>query len=619
VPTRVVVAVVSSVAVLVAGAVALVVVTGQRSGSPEAHGDPSRLPVGGVKAAWELSIGEYTGTAMDVRSGSIALTDLGIGPDAVNHVEVVDAATGRGRWSIETRADWMTNADGTLTATGSGIGFLSSTAYGGGNTVQAVRLSSGDVVWENHRDDGYGASAVGGLILLNSQADISALDPDTGAKRWQWAPAGDCGEYGPQLDTSAPGMLIVQCGERIERVDLRSGASSWQWSAADGCELRDEASSAQFVGVVVTCGQEQKVHALDAATGKESWSGNIEWDPANADPGDPGQGTSSVEMITAAGTSLTMTDGLLWGPAGKLVRLDAKETPVDGGAGPDGVLLGRADGKSTVLTLLDPASGVRRWERAIPFSAQSDESRGKIGGYALRASGERYYLIGEIPGIWPGIIGLIDARSGHLTLSATGRGNVETIGVGADGTIYATFGAYGKSRLTALRVTGASTGFLGTKVDAKQWPDACSLLPTKRFQAAYPRVTPAVRPLRVQLPEVEMPLPVSCRYIPPSIHGTEVTVTVAWLADDAATANHAAKEQDPDGREPAPLTVGTANWPALRWVDTNTGVDPAARIRVSFAVGRCVADVETLGDSKQLPKLASTVADNLASSAGCAA
>jgi hypothetical protein len=201
------------------------------------------------------------------------------------------------------------------------------------------------------------------------------------------------------------------------------------------------------IAATVTCGQEQKVHAVDAATGKERWSRKVDWDRAAADPGDPEQGTSSVEVIAAAGTSLVMTDGLLWGP----------------------------DGKSTVLTLLVPANGARRWERALLFPAESDYSRGWIGGYTLRAGGERYCLVGKIPGIWPGIIGLIDARSGDLTLSATGRGDVETIGVGDDGAIYATFGAYGKSRLTALQVTGGSTGFLGHQ--GGRWPVARRLQP----------------------------------------------------------------------------------------------------------------------------------------------
>jgi hypothetical protein len=620
-PTRAVVAIAASATALVLATILVIVVAGRQPGSSEANFEPSRLPVGGVVASWELPIGEYSGTAMAQRSRNIALTDIGIGPDAINHVKVIDAATGRERWSTGTRAAWMTNADGTLTATDDGIGFLAASAYAGGVAVQAVRLSSGEVVWESQPGGGYGASAVDGLVLLQSDTGLSALDQGTGKERWQWTRDGGCGEYSPQLDTAAPGVLIVRCGEAVERLDLGSGASWWRWSAKEGCELRHEASSIQVVGVVVTCGQEQRVHAIDAATGKERWFRAIDWDPAAGDPADPEQGASSVTVIPAGRTSLVMTDGLLSGPDGKPVRLEKSQVPVtiSGGAGPDGLLLERAEGKGTTLTLVDLASGTPRWERALPFPTQHGHGGEQDGGYSLRTEGTRYYLVGKIPGIWPGIIGLVDARSGDLTLSASGRGDVEVIDVGEDGTVYATFGPYGKSRLTALRVTGASSGFLGTIVGADRWPDACRLLPTDQYQATYPGVTPTIRPLWVQLPEVELPAPVRCGYVPSSIHGTEVTVSVGWLADDAVAAERAAEVQDPHGRDPVPLSVGRAKRPALRWDDTNTGVDPAKRIRVSFAVGRCVANVETLGDSGPLPKFAGTVADSLASNAGCAA
>jgi hypothetical protein len=99
-----------------------------------------------------------------------------------------------------------------------------------------------------------------------------------------------------------------------------------------------------------------------------------------------------------------------------------------------------------------------------------------------------------------------------------------------------------------------------------------------------------------------------------------VTVDIAFLFDDPERAQRAVQEQDPFGRDPVPVTLGTESRHGLRWDDTNTGVDLVPRIRISMAVGRCVANVETLGDSKPLLRLATTVAEALSDpsrSPGC--
>jgi hypothetical protein len=268
--------------------------------------------------------------------------------------------------------------------------------------------------------------------------------------------------------------------------------------------------------------------------------------------------------------------------------------------------------------LVDPASGHVLWERALPFPAEHN-SWGEST-YSYRFASGILYVLGVVRLLWPAVIALIDGRSGDMALSATGRGDVELTGTGADGTLYLTYGPNGKSRLTALRVTGHSSGFLGTLVSADQWPDACRLLSAAQYRAAYPGVTPALKPEPSQLPGTELPAPPRCRYLPPSINGTEVTVSVSWLADVADEARRIVDGQT--SQNTVTVTVGKERHPALQWDDTNPGVDLMKRVRLSFAVGRCVANVETLGDSTPLRTLGGSVADSLADpgvSPGCSA
>ncbi|WP_176738286.1 PQQ-binding-like beta-propeller repeat protein [Micromonospora pallida] len=605
----------------------LVLVVVRQDGSSGSRPSAARasLPKGGIVSPWELAVGSFSGTAIDEQSDSIALTNYGVGPNEPNQLQVVDLVRGTVRWAVTADVTWVTNPDGTLAATPDGLAFLTTDVLYGNDPVYGVQLSTGELVWRARPSSNSEPRLVGGLLMLETDAGVLALDAKTGAERWQWTADDDCGEYGPELNEMNSGGITAKCGGAIYHIKVADGTTAWRWSVRNGCIIRNESSAAGIVAAIVTCGDDQALHVVDGDSGAQRWSRAIDWDKEGADPADPDQGAAGVAVVLAGDTPMVAA----LGPGQVYAAFDGKPVPLPPGLvpvyysgypGPAGLLLQRDDGRGLTLTVVDPAAGHVVWERALPFPAEHNPE-GK-GTYLYRFAGGVLYVVGVVPLLWPAVIALIDGQSGDMTLSAAGRGNVDLIGTGVDGTLYLTYGPYGQSRLTALRVTGSSSGFLGSQLGSDQWPDACRLLSAAQYRSAYPGVTPTLQPEALRLPGVELPAPPRCRYLPSAIDGTEVTVSVSWLADAADEARRVAEGQNPYGRDPVAVAVGKAKRPALQWDDTNTGVDLMERIRVSFAVGRCVANVETLGDSSPLVALAGSVADSLANpvvSPGCSA
>jgi hypothetical protein len=112
--------------------VVLLTIAGSSSPAEPGHADvpPYRIekPFIGTTVSWTLPIGEFSASAVDLRSHSIALLDYGVQQGEMNRVEVVDARRGFVRWRRQADASWLVQEDGKLAATPDGTAFLVTTS-----------------------------------------------------------------------------------------------------------------------------------------------------------------------------------------------------------------------------------------------------------------------------------------------------------------------------------------------------------------------------------------------------------------------------------------------------------------------------------------------------------
>jgi hypothetical protein len=608
-------------------------VEGSTDGGAEQAATRDPLPVGGIQVSWELPTSEFYAYAMDHTTHSIALKDFAIGPNETARIEIIDAERGFVRWRRELDASWLVNADGTLTATTDGIGFIIGTSFTNPLPLSAVRLADGHPVWHAPPGMGWGPRMVGDVIVLHTDTVVSAIDARSGSQRWQWRSSDACGP-GLDVDDGADATLVVKCGRTVHGVAVSDGSASWKWeTSSDGCLVHDTAASKRFVGVMVTCEPaEQRLHVLDSTTGVEKWKHAVPWNPDAADPADPSKGAARVSVAASGAEAILEIDSN--GGVERFAASTGASVPSDRGHGSSiavaavaGNLIYRHEVNPyrdyediSTVSAVDPQSGSTVWTRPLPLTSVDHAGDAFP---VQHVAGDTLYLIGSVKGLWPAVIVLVDALTGDMTASATGWDDGELVGVAPNGMVYAAFRPHDhdESRLVAFRVTGHAPGYLGTTVRADDWPDACRLLSGAQYRSAL-GVVPAVKPVALSAPGAALPVPPQCRHLPPSIDGTEVTVEVSWLADNADAAIAAAARQSPLGRDGTTVSLGTARYQAWQWNETNTGVDLVPRTRLSFAVGRCVASVTTLGPKDAVVTIGGIVADNLANPAvspGCAA
>ncbi|BBH70707.1 hypothetical protein ACTI_73920 [Actinoplanes sp. OR16] len=578
---------------------------------------PAPLPTGGLATDWEVPIGEFDDVALDEGSGSVTMLNSDF-DGGLNEMQVLATYRGTRRWGGKTDGVWVRHPDGRVASTGTGIAFLTTDDF----RIFAVRLSTGRLAWKSELGLGTATGLDGDLLVLNVPGGDGAVavEAETGVKRWEWTPDGECVDARTLF---GDGALTADCGGVIVRVSLADGTVRWTRPAAAGCEVHDLIAGAGFAALTEICGKAQRLVVLDGVTGAVRASRDVQGDPDEPENGlaylrkYPAGKTALIGVSTEHGVLFRATDASLFPLSGGQIPAEP-----DSGTTPDGILLERENGGQVELSLVDPVTGGARWKRELPF-AGTRLSYGVDAGYQIRPDGGVLYLTGLVPTLWPGVVVLIDQRSGEMTMAATGRAGVKVAGVLADGSMLLQSGAYEKGRLARIRFTGGETGFLGTPADPGRWPDACALLSADDYQDAYPGVVAVAKGEPVGRRDAALPVPARCRFLPPSISGTEVTVAVGWMFPDAAEAEKAVELQDPYGRDPARATVGAAGRPALRWDDiSGDGSENGDHHRLSFAVGRCLASVSAIGDTTPLQRLADTVADRLADpdvAAGCSA
>ncbi|GAB4054925.1 outer membrane protein assembly factor BamB family protein [Catellatospora paridis] len=561
----------------------------------------SRLPAGGLVTLWDLTIDDWSTYGYDRRSQSIALVDFRADPNEPDRVEVVDARRGFVRWRRTMDAQWMMNADGTLAATANGIAFLS--GNGEDARLLGVRLIDGDIVWSlpGSRD----AHLVGGRIVTRDELSVIALDPATGDERWRWQAPGTCDDW--ELHHGGGEAMLVSCAAAVYRLRAHDGAELWRWPVAGDCRPQSIGTAALIVALTVTCDDaSQHLHVLEGDNGRELWRQPIPWDPQTADPADPARGAAYVAM-TGGSTPVIEVHSAdraeVYTANGQRLQLDTDATTL---TTVDGSLLYRSQprGGTTTLGSVDLDTGQTRWTRVVAVDPSDTQG--------IRLMDGVLHMVATLDLIWPSVILLIDTRTGATTLTAVDRPGGAIVDVDPTGTIYATVSVGNASRLSAWRVTGDSESYLGGSMKPSAWPDACTLLTDEQWQRVYPGAQPTRRPKKLPTGEIMLVAPSRCAFLPASTSATEVTVGLDWFADSAEQALLAAA----DGfRLLRTERVGRAGYEAWRWNDTNTGVDLAPRLRLSFAVGICVVHVETLGDDTALTILAGFVADNLTDAA----
>ena len=141
-------------------------------------------------------------------------------------------------------------------------GHLYVTGRGSGDTVHAVRVSDGAIVWEQPLPSSAGSPAVGSGTVYVGMAcrHVIAFDVATGAVRWQQP--GDCvggGETTPALH----GGRLYALGDNSSVFDAATGALAGSGSFAGGASFADGA------GYVAGSAA---VFGLDATSGTIRWS-----------------------------------------------------------------------------------------------------------------------------------------------------------------------------------------------------------------------------------------------------------------------------------------------------------------------------------------------------------
>jgi outer membrane protein assembly factor BamB len=166
----------------------------------------------------------------------------------------LDRETGKSAWSIAVAASWAPVAsDGILYAAGSG-------------EVQAVRTSTGDLVWRSALDAELIAAPVllaDTILLLVKPDQLRALRKSDGSEVWRRAVAGHVSS--PTLTADASGV-VVATGNRLSRFDLADGRPQWERELSGMLGRPTVAGDRIFVGST-----DNHLYSIDAASGRLAW------------------------------------------------------------------------------------------------------------------------------------------------------------------------------------------------------------------------------------------------------------------------------------------------------------------------------------------------------------
>ncbi|MER5896409.1 PQQ-binding-like beta-propeller repeat protein [Streptomyces sp. NPDC001876] len=537
-----------------AGASLLVVVLlmlligdGKTVGKPS--GPPNTLEV-----AWSYVT---TGRALDARDVPPALDDEALAVPVGRSVRVLDPRSGR----LLSTVNGFAEESPDLGLSG-GVLLLVDTQDHFKDTLRAYDPATGRELWHRRAalgPDGKGAGdfAVGGVLMADwgpvvMESDRAlALDPRTGAARWDVRLDTHCATPHPYLDdpyqiaaTSTRLLLLRHCTDeaaQLQAVDERDGRPVWRKrlgrgelirvSAADGAlgvrmddefrlltesgeEILRQAGSGYPLGEeqgVVYAGIDQKLRAFRADTGKPAWKRAR---PLNGIP--------------------FMKDGLI-----------VEDTNTDGSYSGDarwsvGDAAGQGPGASTFVDL----DGRRT--ASVPWP---------VAGTLLGASGELLVVRSE------------EAKGTRFTGLRPGHR------------------AKDAARPVALGGSGP-----------RHWPDACGLVDAGLLSELAPDYLALPEKQSRTMRGVRLPHPSVCRFATESGDDSDVfSVTVRWAAPDATAARTYAASAVPWGCAPSLGGCVTAEIEKPRsgaWLYTyRTGLESRPVAHATVVSGRYVLGV----------------------------
>ena len=175
----------------------------------------------------------------------------------------LDASTGTELWSYPRSMDGST-------AIVDGVVYVVSGNYGD-SYVSALNASTGAELWSvSTGSDTISSPAVAnGMIFFGDGKGLHARDTSTGAKRWDYAAAGDL--YG-RIPAVANGVVYVgSTNNSFYAVDASTGSKLWSYTTGGGAGYAPAVAD----GVVYFGSHDQNVYALDASTGTKLWSINL--------------------------------------------------------------------------------------------------------------------------------------------------------------------------------------------------------------------------------------------------------------------------------------------------------------------------------------------------------
>ncbi|MES4904536.1 MULTISPECIES: serine/threonine-protein kinase [unclassified Streptomyces] len=289
---------------------------------------------------------------------------------------VLDAATGKKKW------DYAPGGSVSRLAT---VGGAVQVYVSDDEAIHSLNAATGAEKWATRRGIGgvtdyLAADGRAVHVYIDDKGDMGALDAATGRKKWEFT-----GRWAERL-WAADGLVYTRTVvEPISMCALDAATGARKWEFVSPTNAFDGRSSSAHMGTEVVGGvayvvgssaetYDQKVHALDAATGKQKWS-------VRAGDGDDlgfGALTAIDGALYVRGRDQTYALSMASGETKWSITSPDRQELV----GADGVVYVSETADNPHVQALHAATGTRKWTSPIS-------------GGSLRIAGEVLYVVSK--------------------------------------------------------------------------------------------------------------------------------------------------------------------------------------------------------------------------------